>query len=357
MATFRRFLIAGRRHYSSQQNPTRLELLKTVYSPAFEKLQKSTPEYTALARSGKVWENFFKPQNIKPYLAAQAKLQDILNCADKHKLFFSKRTDVMKTVTRALVTEYAHQSTAIEGNNLRIGDALDIEDELEKQSSLTLSDLAGMSSQTLANLSLPAPDALLSSKDPAQVAELRNHIIVSRYLVEIGLANSGTAGISLTDIKQLSRAMLVETASEKLYTHGWGKRIGLGEFRSASIAVRSNPMRIFPYPAEVPACMERFVNWRDDCHASQQLHPLILATHLFVYFCHIHPFPDGNGRVGRALMADYMVRQGYMPVVFMNMDREDYFRMVSNAQDGEPEELCRDVAHTQAEMLFVISQR
>src|ERR1700733_6765434 len=189
MATFRRFLIAGRRHYSSQQNPTRLELFKTVYSPAFEKLQKSTPEYTALARSGKVWENFFKPQNIKPYLAAQAKLQDILNCADKHKLF-SKRTDVMKTVTRALVTEYAHQSTAIEGNNLRVGDALDIEDELEKQSSLTLSDLAGMSSQTLANLSLPAPDALLSSKDPAQVAELRNHIIVSRYLVEIGLANS-----------------------------------------------------------------------------------------------------------------------------------------------------------------------
>ena len=357
MATFRRFLIASQRHYSSQQNPARLKLLKAIYSPEFEKLQKGTPEYAALARSGKVWENFFKPQNVKPYLAAQAKLQDILNGSNKRKSFFSKRMDLMKTTTRALVIEYAHQSTAIEGNTLLIGDALAIEDELEKQLPLTPSDLAGMNPQTLANLTLPAPDALLPSKDPDQVAEIRNHIIVSRYLAEIGLANSGTAGISLADIKQLSRAMLVETASEKLYTHGWGKRIGLGEFRSAPIAVRSNPMRIFPYPAEVPACMERFVNWRDDCHASQQLHPLILATHLFVYFCHIHPFPDGNGRVGRALMADYMVRQGYMPVVFMNMDREDYFRMVSNAQDGEPEELCRDVAHTQAEMLFVISQR
>jgi Fic family protein len=128
--------------------------------------------------------------------------------------------------------------------------------------------------------------------------------------------------------------MLVGTGSEMLYKLGWGKRVSLGEFRSAPIAVRSDPMRIFPYPAEVAACMERFVNWRDDCHTSQQLHQLILATHLFVYFCHIHPFPDGNGRVGRALMADYMVRQGYMPVVFVSMDRKDYLRMVSNAQDA-----------------------
>jgi Fic family protein len=357
MATFRRFLIAGRRHFSSQQKSARLELLKAVYSPAFGKLQSGTPEYTALARSGKVWEDFFKPQNIKPYLAVQAKLQDVLNSADKLKLSFSKRTDLMKTTTRALVKEYAYQSTAMEGNPLRLGDSLIIEDGLEKQLSLILSDLAGMNTQTLANLTLPSPDTLLPNKDPDQVAELRNHIIVSRYLTEIGFANPGTAGISLTDIKTLTRVMLVDTASEMLYKLGWGKRVNLGEFRSAPIAVRSNPMRIFPYPAEVAACMERFVNWRDDCHTSQQLHPLILATHLFVYFCHIHPLPDGNGRVGRALMADYMVRQGYMPVVFVNMDREDYLRMVSNAQDGDPEELCEEVAHTQAEMLFTISVR
>ena len=357
MATFRRFLIAGRRHYSSQQKSARLELLKAVYSPAFEKLQKGTPEYVALSHSGRVWENFFKPQNIKPYLAAQARLEDVLNCADKQKLFFSEHADLMKTITRALVTEYAQQSTAIEQNPLQIGDALAIENELEKQWSLTLSDLAGMNPQTLAKLTLPSSDALLPSEDPAHVAELRNHIIVSRYLTEIGLASPGTAGISLIDIKQLSRAMLVETAGERLYTHGWGKRIKLGDFRSAPIAVRSNPMSIFPYPAEVPACMERFVKWRDDCHASQQLHPLILATHLFIYFVHIHPFPDGNGRVGRALMADYMVRQGYMPVVFVNLDRNDYLKMVSSAQDGDPGELCEAVASTQVEMLFTKGRR
>jgi hypothetical protein len=118
MATFRHFLIAGRRHFSSQEKSARLEHPKTVYSPAFGKLQSGTPEYTALARSGKAWENFFKPQNIKPYQAVQAKLQDVLNSADKLKLYFSKRADLMKTMTRALVKEYAHQGTAIEGNQL-----------------------------------------------------------------------------------------------------------------------------------------------------------------------------------------------------------------------------------------------
>src|SRR5205085_335644 len=103
-------------------------------------------------------------------------LQDVLNGADKLKLSFSKRTDLMKTITRALVKEYAHQSTAVEGNPLRIGDSLIIEDGLKKQLSLTLNDLAGMNTKTLANLTLPSPDILLPNKDLGQVAELRNHI-------------------------------------------------------------------------------------------------------------------------------------------------------------------------------------
>lgn len=357
MDSFMPFASASRRYFSSQQSPSRLTLLKAIYSSAFGKIEKNSPEYKALARSGRVWENFFKPQNIEPYLAAQVKLQRILAEVDKQKLFFSRRVDLLKSINRALVKEYAHQSTAIEGNPLRIGDSLVIEDELEKQMFVNISNLSGLSVQDIADLPLPSSDALLPNQNAAQVAELRNHIIVSRYLTETALANPGTAGISLTDIKQISHIMLAETGAEDLHTPGWGKRAALGEFRSLPITVKSNPLRIFPYPAEVPACMDRFMVWRDLCHASFQLHPLLLATHLFIYFCHIHPFVDGNGRVGRALMADYMIRQGYMPVIYVDIDNKDYFRMVSNAQDGKPEELCEKVVLTEAEMLFTISLR
>ena len=51
----------------------------------------------------------------------------------------------MKTITRALVNEYAQQSTAIEGNSLQVGDSVAIADKLEKQLFPTVGDLAGMS--------------------------------------------------------------------------------------------------------------------------------------------------------------------------------------------------------------------
>ena len=351
------WISVGRRYICSQHYPSRRALLEAVYSPAVRNISKDSPEYEALARSGRVWQDYFKPQDIKPYLEVQTKLEKTLAAADEYKSFFSARGDLLKSTSRALVKEYAHQSTAIEGNPLRIGDTSHIEDELEKQLSIRVNDLSGISVQTLANLALPSPNTLLPGKDASQVAELRNHIIVSRYLTEVGFANPGTAGISVPDIKQLSRLMLTGTGAEILYSHAWGKRITLGDFRTSPIAVKSNPMAIFPYPVEVPACMERFIAWRDRCYGSSQLHPLLLATHLFVYFCSIHPFPDGNGRVGRALMADYMVRQGYLPVVFVDPDREDYYRMVSDAADGNPEELCEKVALTEAEMLFTIRLR
>ena len=56
-------------------------------------------------------------------------------------------------------------------------------------------------------------------------------------------------------------------------------------------------------------------------------------------------------------MADYLIRQGYFPVVFANLDREDYLEMISNAQGGKPDDLCAQVTQTQLEMLWMISMR
>lgn len=357
MASLGLHISAGKRCFNTYRQllHNRHTLLTTIYKPAFEELERASPEYEALARSGKVWENYFKPQNLQPYLAAQSKLKETLMNVDKQKDFLHERQDFLKMITRALVNEYAHQSTAMEGNQLLLGDSVIIGDELNRKFFNDIDNLTSISTSALA--SLPSANALLSHGDEDQVVEMRNHIVVSRYLTELGLANHGTSGISLSDIKSLSRTMLAGTNAERSYALQWGRRIRPGEFRATPITVKSNRERIFPYPAEVPACMERFIKWRDQTHHLRQLHPVILATHIYVYFCHIHPFPDGNGRVGRCLMADYMIRQGYLPVVFVDMDRKDSLQMVSDAQDGKPEELCMNVAQTQAEMLFTLSLR
>lgn len=337
---------------------SRVELLKSIYGPAVADLKKDSPEYDALARSGRIWEDYFKPGNIEPYLQTQADLKEILIEIDEIKEWLQKKDNNARiNVLRSLVCECAQQSTSIERNPLDLGDAVVISDELERLFFRNLDSLGLMSPSEVSNLALPTPEELLPGKNASQVAEIRNHLLVSRYITEAALKNPGTPGKSEADIKQLSRLMLRGTDSETLYAFNWGKRIQLGDYRSTSIAVRSNPLRIFPYPQEVPACMHRYIEWRDRNHADKILHPMILATHLSTYFVQIHPFPDGNGRICRVLMADYLIRQGYLPVVFVDLVRDDYIQMISEAQDGKPEDLCTAVTRTEFEMLWEISLR
>jgi Fic family protein len=82
----------------------------------------------------------------------------------------------------------------------------------------------------------------------------------------------------------------------------------------------------------VPALMKRFLQFRDDSIKNGSIHPIIIACRLLETFLHIHPFFDGNGRVGRSIMALYLVRNGYPPVVFQKLDRKGYIDSMIEAQ-------------------------
>ena len=103
--------------------------------------------------------------------------------------------------------------------------------------------------------------------------------------------------------------------------------------------------------------MSRFIQWRDRVHLGKSLHPLIFACQMLAYFLHIHPFPDGNGRVSRMIMHDYMVRQDYLPVVMPRLQRHEYPEMIKDVQDGNPDELVGRVLTTQLEELVTFKSR
>lgn len=259
-------------------------------------------------------------------------------------------------VAKQLVSEYAHQSVQIEDNRLGQGESRTIYDYVATTLFASV-DLSSLSAHDLCDVALPDVTHLHVTTDNNQAIELRNHVVASQWIAETASQNPGTAGLKEEDVCALSALTMKDLDRDGYYCNTWGGKVRLGGYRKSPISVRSNPLRIFPYHIEVPACLQRFFEWRDRAHEDKILHPLILACQATVYFVLIHPFPDGNGRVSRMLMHDYMVRQGYLPVVMQDLERQDYLRMISDAADGEPDEFVARVVTNQLEALFTFKMR
>ena len=65
-----------------------------------------------------------------------------------------------------------------------------------------------------------------------------------------------------------------------------------------------------------------------------QVHPLQLASWLHGCFEGIHPFEDGNGRVGRFLINVILVNAGYPPLIIRKTQRISYFNALEKFDNG-----------------------
>jgi Fic family protein len=79
---------------------------------------------------------------------------------------------------------------------------------------------------------------------------------------------------------------------------------------------------IAPDPKEVVGRLEKMlVRYNADSH--ENIIKRIALLHLT--FEHIHPFVDGNGRIGRAINNYLLIREGFVPVNIKFIDREMYY--------------------------------
>jgi hypothetical protein len=68
-------------------------------------------------------------------------------------------------------------------------------------------------------------------------------------------------------------------------------------------------------------------------------------------FERIHPFRDGNGRVGRLLLNLLLVRRGYPPAVLRNRRRAAYLAALRRCDVGDPWPLAEVIARAVKESL------
>ncbi|MFA5382918.1 MAG: Fic family protein [Candidatus Micrarchaeia archaeon] len=81
-------------------------------------------------------------------------------------------------------------------------------------------------------------------------------------------------------------------------------------------------------PQHVRERMKMLVAWYHENKGS--MHPLVLASMFHMQYELIHPFEDGNGRVGRLLMNKILEMNGYLPLIISEKNKQNYYQSLEN---------------------------
>ena len=88
---------------------------------------------------------------------------------------------------------------------------------------------------------------------------------------------------------------------------------------------------VYPSHLKMQEMMEGFVSWLG---GQPNMHPVDLAIEAHLRFVTIHPFRDGNGRVGRLLLNLLLLRHGYPIAVLHVSQRAEYIGALETIQSG-----------------------
>lgn len=202
----------------------------------------------------------------------------------------------------------AHNSTAIEGNTMVL-----------KQVAVLL-----------------AEGRAVGNKQLTEYMEVRGYADAAQWVygqaIEPGAWRHGQL-LTLTEVRQVHGMALRpvwDVAPQPQATPNEGP----GSFREHEIEPFVGGM-VPPSWVEVPALMREWVDQL--CRLSTSGPPIIeRVADLHARFQRIHPFLDGNGRVGRLLTNLVLVRLGYPPAVIYKRDRSRYLAALGRADAGDP---------------------
>ncbi len=106
-----------------------------------------------------------------------------------------------------------------------------------------------------------------------------------------------------------------------------GTKTFAGELRNVEVVIRDGQGNVVhqgaPYK-NVENLLKSLCTWYEK--HNKKYPPLLLAAVMHNEFEKIHPFQDGNGRVGRLLLNYVLLRQGYPPLNIRLKDRTRYYK-------------------------------
>ena len=232
----------------------------------------------------KIFEEKEKNENLK-YVLKIFKPDHIFNKKELEKIE-SIKVDYKRVIKKLSKTSlkdlfdrftanFTYESNALEGN------------------SLTLKDVAIVMFE----------NASIKGKDLREIYETRN----SREVVELIMKNK--FDINHKDIIRIHKILVKDVGINTGY-----KRI------PNFIQGRENLKTSLP--ENVYQNMDNLIKWYHD--NKSKIHPIKLAALFHGKFEQIHPFEDGNGRVGRFLINVILIKNKYPPLIIRKSQRISY---------------------------------
>ncbi len=100
----------------------------------------------------------------------------------------------------------------------------------------------------------------------------------------------------------------------------------VGQFRNVEVVIKNSKGEIVHVGVEkahLAQALADLVSWHKK--NKSKFKPLVLAAIIHNQFEHIHPFQDGNGRVGRLLLNYILLKNNYPPINISLEDRHEYY--------------------------------
>ena len=206
----------------------------------------------------------------------------------------------------------------------------------------------------------PFASVLLRSESAAS-SQIENLTSSARALAEaeIGEGNRANAGVILGNVRTMQAALdlagrLDEDAVLAMHRALMAQQSHHvpGRWRDQQVWVGGSARHpgdadyVPPVAAEVPGLMRDLVTFMD----RDDLPPLAHAALAHAQFETIHPFTDGNGRTGRALLHSVLLHTGAIRRVTVPISagllaiRDDYFAALTAYRGGDIEPILRCVA-------------
>ncbi|AJA47168.1 hypothetical protein CPAST_c10680 [Clostridium pasteurianum DSM 525 = ATCC 6013] len=148
------------------------------------------------------------------------------------------------------------------------------------------------------------------------IKEIENHKKLCGNIIKLGEENSSKLSIDL--IKNFHYVLMKDCFTENLLKKGEKP----GQFKKGDYIVGLHDVGVSPL--EVEENLKSLIQEINDIQINDN-NVLKVVSYFHCWFETIHPFADGNGRVGRMLLNYLLIGNNLPPIVLFENDREEYY--------------------------------